>query len=78
MLVIVTSIYVIMSVSVLTLVTNDRGFEISNAEATVRVLITTVHQNLRKLDPDLHLGYNILQSHLAAIRHRYNLKLFYV
>jgi len=54
---------------VLTMLTNDSGFEISSSEATVKVLVTTIPPNLKKLDPDLHLDGKIMQGHLAAIRH---------
>ncbi|XP_001607450.1 interleukin enhancer-binding factor 2 isoform X1 [Nasonia vitripennis] len=53
----------------LRLTQTERGFDITNNEATVRVLITTLHQNLRKLEPDQHLDIKICQGHLAAIRH---------
>lgn len=53
----------------LRMTTNERGFAIGNQEATVKVLVATVHQNLRKLDPELHFDYKIVQSHLAALRH---------
>lgn len=59
---------------VLTMITNDRGFDLSSPEATVCILVTTIIPNLRKLDPSLHMDQKILHAAHSAIKHsRYNL-----
>lgn len=50
------------------LVQTERGFDIANNEATVRVLITTLHQNLRKLESDQHLDVQICQGEFILLR----------
>merc|ERR1719481_2081911 len=54
---------------IVSMLPEERGFEVSGGEAAVRLLITTIAPNFRKLDKELHIDYRILQSHLAAIRH---------
>jgi len=48
---------------------HERGFDISNWQSKVCVLIATLPQNIRKLESDIHLDPKGMQSHLAAIRH---------
>lgn len=43
---------------VLSMLPNETGFEISSADATVKILIATVPHNMRKLEPDVHSTYN--------------------
>lgn len=60
---------VVTKADVLTTVMHDKGFDISNWQAKVRVLIATLPQNIRKLEPETHLDAKMITSHLAAIRH---------
>ncbi|KAL5281579.1 ILF2 family protein [Megaselia abdita] len=53
----------------ITITLNDKGFDISNAVARVRVLISTLHQNIKRLESDIHLDPMVMHSNLAAIRH---------
>lgn len=53
----------------LTIENNEKGFDVFNVHARVRILITTLPQNIRKLEPETHLDAKEMQAHLAAIRH---------
>lgn len=54
---------------VLTMLTNESGCEVSSADATVKIRVTTIPPNLKKLDPSIHLPAKVMQSSLAAVRH---------
>uniref|UniRef100_G3MKV7 DZF domain-containing protein n=1 Tax=Amblyomma maculatum TaxID=34609 RepID=G3MKV7_AMBMU len=48
----------------------EAGFDLKVPDgATAKILISTVLQNLHKLDPELHLKQKLQQNHLTAIRH---------
>lgn len=55
----------------------ETGFEIvspaspsvSTVEVAVQVLVTTQYQNLRKLDPTLHLDAKLCQQNLGSVKH---------
>jgi len=57
--------------SALTCSVTESGFDVNSPEVTVRVLITTIPPNLRKLNPELHMDPKVLCRNLAAIRHMY-------
>lgn len=55
---------------------NDSGFEIvstssalSTTDVVVQVLVTTQYQNIRKLDPLLHLDAKLCQKSLNTVKH---------
>ena len=50
--------------SVLTMIPNDKGFDLSSPEATASLLVTTIVPNFRKLDPALHLELKVKHAHL--------------
>jgi len=54
---------------VLTMVANEKGFDLSNTEATARVQVTTIHPNLKKLEAGLHLDLKNCQSAHSAIKY---------
>jgi interleukin enhancer-binding factor 2 len=47
----------------------DKGFDIFNWQARVKILIATLPQNIRKLEPETHLDVKMMQLALSAIRH---------
>ncbi|XP_071941643.1 interleukin enhancer-binding factor 2 homolog [Antedon mediterranea] len=54
---------------VMTMLPTDAGCEISSSDASVKIIVTTIPANLKKLDPDMHLPQKMMQASLAAIRH---------
>merc|ERR1712037_43434 len=54
---------------VLTMIPNEKGFELSNTEASGRIMVTTIPPNMKKLDPTLHLDSKLLHAAHSAVRH---------
>lgn len=40
---------------------NETGFEISSADATMKIIIATVPHNMSKLEPDVHSTYSLVR-----------------
>lgn len=60
---------VVTKADAITVATNERGFDIYNWQARVRILLTTIPPNLRKQEGGDCLDFKLMHGHLAAIRH---------
>lgn len=49
---------------------DNTGFDVISSQGTVRILISTIALNLKKLTSGLHLDANAMKLHMGAIRHR--------
>lgn len=49
---------------------DSTGFDVISTQGTVRILISTISTNLKKLTSGLHLDSNAMKLHMGAIRHR--------
>jgi len=49
---------------------DSTGFDVTSSQGTVRILISTISTNLKKLTSGLHLDANAMKLHMGAIRHR--------
>lgn len=50
----------------------DGGFEIvslGTSGARIRILVTTTIQNMKKIDPKIHISIRLLERNMSAIRH---------
>lgn len=52
-----------------TLLPNETGFEISSADASVRVMVGCAPENLIKLEPGLHLEKKFVSKAVEAVKH---------
>ncbi|XP_050526286.1 interleukin enhancer-binding factor 2 homolog [Daktulosphaira vitifoliae] len=48
---------------------DNTGFDVITSHGTVRILISTIAANLKKLTSGLHLDANAMKLHMSAIRH---------
>ncbi|XP_025410113.1 interleukin enhancer-binding factor 2 homolog [Sipha flava] len=48
---------------------DSTGFDVISTQGTVRILISTISTNLKKLTSGLHLDSNAMKLHMGAIRH---------
>lgn len=54
---------------IISIVNTEKGFDVFNVNAKVRILITTIPANLRRLEQKIHFDMKLIQNHLSAIRH---------
>jgi len=54
---------------VLTMIQNEKGFDLASPDSTASIQVTTIMMNLKKLDPALHMDQKTLHQAHGEIRH---------